>query len=186
MIDFELRLENETLLLRPLEGQDLPGLMNLTSEPDLWRFYTHDLSTLESLIAWSKPAFEKQRLQFIIIDKGNGLPMGCTAFGNISERDKRLEIGWTWLGKAYQGKGINNQVKRLMLSHCFDILELERVEFKTDVLNIQARNSLKNIGAIEEGVLRSHTLMTKERRRDTIYYSILKSEWNYVKRENDW
>jgi len=186
MIDFNLRLGNEAILLRPLEEKDLPNLLNLTSESDMWRFYTHDLSTLEGLIAWSKPAFEKQRFQFIIIDKGTELPMGCTAFGNISGRDERLEIGWTWLGKAYQGKGINSQVKKLMLTYCFDILELERVEFKTDVLNIQARNSLKNIGAIEEGVLRSHTLMTKDRRRDTIYYSILKSEWNYVKRENDW
>ena len=73
-----------------------------------------------------------------------------------------------------------------MLDYAFEKLYIERVEFKTDVLNAQARASLKNIGAIEEGVLRSHTLMTKGRRRDTIYYSILKSEWNHIKRENDW
>lgn len=186
MIDFELKLENEIVLLRPIEEKDFPELLTLTLEPDMWRFYTHDLSTLDGIREWAKPALDKQRLQFVIIDKDSGKKMGATAFGNFSERDSRLEIGWTWLGKHFQGTGINNQIKKMMLTYCFDILELERVEFKTDVLNIQARNSLKNIGAIEEGVLRSHTLMTKERRRDTIYYSILKSEWNYVKRENDW
>jgi RimJ/RimL family protein N-acetyltransferase len=186
MIDLELRLENENILLRPIEEKDLPQLLLLTSQPDMWRFYTHDLSSLEGIQGWAKPAFDKERIQFVIIDKNSQQLVGATAFGNISERDKRLEIGWTWLGREFQGTGINNQIKKLMLSYCFEELELERVEFKTDVLNLQARKSLKNIGAIEEGVLRSHTLMTKGRRRDTIYYSILKSEWSYIKRENDW
>jgi RimJ/RimL family protein N-acetyltransferase len=186
MIDFNLLLENDIVLLRPLQQADLPQLLTLSSNPEMWRFYTHDLSTIEGLTAWASPSFEKQRLQFVIIDKASGGIAGSTAFGNISERDSRLEIGWTWLGLAFQGQGINTQVKRLLLTHCFESLDLERVEFKTDVLNIQARKALKNINAIEEGVLRSHTLMTKGRRRDTIYYSILKQEWEYVKRENDW
>lgn len=186
MIDFNLRLENNFVLLRPLEKTDLPHLLVLSSNPEMWRFFTHDLSTKEGLSDWALPAFEKQRLQFVIIEKSTGAMVGSSAFGNISERDSRLEIGWTWLGLDYQGKGINAQVKRLMLTYCFESLGLERVEFKTDVLNVQARKGLKNINAIEEGVLRSHTLMTRGRRRDTIYFSILKQEWEYVKRENDW
>ena len=69
-----------------------------------------------------------------------------------------------------------------MLQYAFESLNLERVEFKTDVLNLQARKALKKIGAIEEGILRSHTLMTNNRRRDTIYYSILKNEWLQMKK----
>jgi RimJ/RimL family protein N-acetyltransferase len=186
MIDFNLRLENESVILRPLEEADLPPLLVLSSNPEMWRFFTHDLSTLEGISEWARPAFEKQRLQFAIIEKNSGDIIGSTAFGNISERDSRLEIGWTWLGVGYQGTGLNAIVKKLLLTFCFENIGLARVEFKTDVLNVQARKALKNIGAIEEGVLRSHTLMTRERRRDTIYYSILKQEWEYVKRENDW
>jgi RimJ/RimL family protein N-acetyltransferase len=186
MIDFSLKLENESVLLRPLEKRDLSHLLILASHSDMWRFFTHDLSTQEGLENWALPAFENQRLQFAIIDNSNGKIIGSTAFGNFSERDSRLEIGWTWLGLEYQGMGFNAQVKKLMLTYCFESLGLERVEFKTDVLNIPARKALKNINAIEEGVLRSHTLMTLGRRRDTIYYSILKQEWEYVKRENDW
>ena len=81
----------------------------------------------------------------------------------------------------FQGNGINDQLKYLMLKYCFDNLNFERVEFKTDVLNISARKALKRIGLTEEGILRSHTLMTHNRRRDTIYYSILRSEWNELK-----
>lgn len=186
MIDFNLRLENDNVLLRPLAEDDLSVLLVLSSNPEMWRFFTHDLSNQEGLSSWALPAFQKQRLQFVIIEKSSNSIAGSTAFGNISERDSRLEIGWTWLGTEYQGTGLNSIVKKLLLTYCFEKLGLERVEFKTDVLNAQARKALKNIGAIEEGVLRSHTLMTRGRRRDTIYYSILKQEWDYVKRENDW
>ncbi|MFD2201309.1 GNAT family N-acetyltransferase [Shivajiella indica] len=186
MLDFDLILESDILLLRPLMPEDIPQLLDLTSNPDMWRFNTHDLSTEEGVAVWAEPAFKQQRLQFVVIDKASGKMVGSSAFGNFSTRDKRMEIGWTWLGKEHQGTGINQEMKRLMLTYCFESLDLERVEFKTDVLNIQARKALKNINAIEEGVLRSHTLMTRERRRDTIYFSILKNEWPYVKRENNW
>lgn len=186
MVDFNLVLQNENILLRPLVPEDLELMLSLTSDPEMWKYYTHDLSTLEGLKSWADPAFDQERLQFGVIDKEKGELMGSTAFGNFSPRDLRLEIGWTWLGKAFQSQGINQQMKQLMLTYCFEVLDLERVEFKTDVLNKQARQSLRNINAIEEGVLRSHTLMTKGRRRDTIYYSILKDEWGYVKKENEW
>lgn len=186
MIKRDLTLEDNRILLRPMEMEDIPELLAMTSSKEVWKFYTHDLSTHQGFLDWAEPHFKGERLQFSITDKLSGLMVGATAFGNFSPRDSRLEIGWTWMGKNFQGKGINPLVKRLMLAYCFDDLELERVEFKKDVLNVQARKSLKNIGAIEEGVLRSHTLMTQQRRRDTIYYSILKSEWQFVKRENDW
>jgi RimJ/RimL family protein N-acetyltransferase len=186
MLDFELILESEKLMLRPMGKGDFTDLLALASLPDMWRFFTHDLSTEEGFSNWAEPAFDKSRLQFVVIDKLSGSIAGSTAFGNYSSRDKRIEIGWTWLGKEFQGTGINHEMKKLMLSYCFELLDLERVEFKTDVLNIQARKALRNINAIEEGVLRSHTLMTKNRRRDTIYFSILKNEWPYVKRENNW
>ncbi len=185
-IDFNLILENESLLLRPIKQDDLETLHALTQEKDMWKFYTNDLSDLQDLKDWARPALNRERLQFIIINKITGDLIGSSAFGNYSVRDRRIEIGWTWLSKANQGSGINQQVKKMLLTYAFDKLYVERVEFKTDVLNEIARKSLRNIGAIEEGVLRSHTLMTKGRRRDTIYYSILKSEWNHVKRDNDW
>ncbi len=186
MVDFNLVLENDRVILRPLQQSDLDSLLELSADNMNWNFFTHDLSDKEGIEEWAIPAFEGNRLQFVVVDTSNNEVIGSTAFGNFSTRDNRLEIGWTWLGKAFQGEGYNSEIKKLMLTYCFETLELERVEFKTDVLNMQARKSLRNINAIEEGVLRSHTVMTKNRRRDTIYFSILKNEWPHVKRENDW
>ncbi|MFN3759881.1 MAG: GNAT family N-acetyltransferase [Algoriphagus aquaeductus] len=177
MVDRNLILENELVLLRPLTRQDFPFLKQLSVDSSMWIFFTHDLSKEEDFENWAAGHFSGDRLQFAVIEKASGKIAGSTAFGNFSPRDQRLEIGWTWLGKDFQGKGINPAMKKAMLDYCFQTLKLKRVEIKTDVLNLPARKALQKIGAVEEGVLRSHTLMTHGRRRDTIYYSFLEGEW---------
>ena len=190
MVNFERILQTDEVLLRPLLIEDFEQLADLTNDQSMWTYFTSDLSDKAVLRDWIADAIlqkeNKTRLPFAVIDKASRKIVGSTSFGNISYRDKRIEIGWTWLGQEYQGKGINNQVKYLMISYCFEVLDFERVEFKTDVLNIPARKALSRIGMTEEGVLRSHTLMTHDRRRDTIFYSVLKSEWNALKIKNNW
>ena len=177
MLYKDLVLESDHILLRPLQSEDFPALLPLTQDPALWTYFTHDLSTLAGLETWATGHFSGERLQFVVIDKQSQQVVGSTGFGNYFPRDQRIEIGWTWLGKAFQGTGINAQMKSLMLQYAFGELEMLRVEFKTDVLNLPARQALLRLGATEEGVLRSHTLMTNDRRRDTIYYSFLRGEW---------
>jgi RimJ/RimL family protein N-acetyltransferase len=170
-------LESDHILLRPLQVADFPALLELTQDASLWTFFTHDLSTLAGLETWAAGHFSGDRLQLVVIDKRSGELLGSTGFGNYFPRDQRIEIGWTWLGKTFQGTGINTQMKSLMLNYAFDALGMLRVESKTDVLNLPARQALLRLGATEEGILRSHTLMTQGRRRDTIYYSFLRGEW---------
>lgn len=190
MIDFLKTLETNQILLRPLRQEDYNRFAEITDDKDLWIYFTNDLSDKDILYKWVESGVQeindKKRLAFSIIDKQTNSLIGSTSIGNISERDKRVEIGWTWISREFQGKGINDQTKYLLLKYCFDELDCERVEFKTDVLNRPARNALKRIGAVEEGILRSHTLMTHNRRRDTIYYSILKQEWKNIKSKNNW
>lgn len=177
MVSRDLILENEKVLLRPMTPQDFFLLQALTKDPNLWIYFTQDLSNAKDFEEWAAGHFSGDRLQFVVIEKVSGKIVGATAFGSFSPRDQRIEIGWTWLGKEFQGTGINSQMKKLMLDYCFEVLKVKRVEIKTDVLNLPARKALMKIGAIEEGVLRSHTLMTHGRRRDTVYYSFLEGEW---------
>lgn len=190
MLDFNLILQTNEILLRPIKLDDFDPFSKLTYDKSMWIYFTSDLSEKAELKKWIETAVieneKKIRLAFTVIDKSTNNPIGSTSFGNISYKDKRIEIGWTWICKEYQGKGGNDQIKFLMLHYCFEKMDFERVEFKTDVLNIHARKSLLRIGAKEEGILRSHTLMTHNRRRDTIYYSILKSEWSEMKMKSRW
>ena len=178
---FSWVLEDEVVRLRLMQHNDLDKLQTIAFEPSIWLFFTVDICDELSLKNWVEAAIydymNKNRVPFVIEIKDTNKVVGSTSFGEVSERDSRLEIGWTWLGKEFQGKGLNTRVKRLMLQFAFEYLEVERVEFKTDVLNFQSRKALNKIGAVEEGVLRSHTLMPNNRRRDTVYFSILKNEW---------
>ena len=180
-------LENDLVLLRPVSESDLPQLEAIALDEDIWRFMPSRISNRQELSAWMQAALQdrknKLRYVFVIVDKVTGNIAGSTAFGNISDRDKRLEIGWTWLGRAFRGTGMNKQVKFLLFSYAFELLQYERVEQKTDVLNLRSRRAMLKTGATEEGILRSHTLMQDGRRRDTIYYSILGPEWLRIRQE---
>jgi RimJ/RimL family protein N-acetyltransferase len=181
LFDPELLLENEQVQLRIVKTADLQQLSNIAFNAGIWTYFTSEIRTEEDLVKYVDDSLaeysKKQKVPFVIIDNKHSTIVGMTSFGNISFRDARIEIGWSWLSPAAQGTGINTAVKRLLSEFVFERLQMERLEFKTDVLNVKARKALIKIGAVEEGILRSHTLMPHNRRRDTIYYSILKNEW---------
>jgi len=178
-------LESGNIMLRPLLREDVQGFRNIALDSDIWKFAPYKISSEEELINFVEQSLQlkdkKERITFTIMDKNDNTVMGSTSYLNISDKDRRLEIGATWLGKKYQGTGVNKTCKFLLLRFAFEELGYERVELKTDVLNMQSRKAILKIGAVEEGILRSHTLMHDGRRRDTIYYSILKNEWKGVK-----
>ena len=76
---------------------------------------------------------------------------------------------------------MNSEAKYLMLMHAFEVWNCARVELKTDVLNTKSRNAMLRMGATEEGALRKHVLAYNGRWRDTIYYSVIDTEWPEVK-----
>jgi RimJ/RimL family protein N-acetyltransferase len=185
MISPELKLETEKVLLRPLQHLDIAAFSPLTKDAWLWKYFTFLLDDPAELERWVETALKERekgkRIPFTIIEKSSGTICGSTSFGSISYFDKRIEIGWSWLGKQFQGTGINFHAKFSLLSYAFHVLNWERVEIKTDNLNERAKQGLRKIGAKEEGVLRSHMQMPLDRRRDSVYFSILKNEWPAVR-----
>ena len=184
--DEEIRLENDFALLRPITKSDTENLLPIaTEDKDLLQFspapiYTREL--LESYIDNSVlNRLNKNRYTFIVFDKTKNAYAGSTSFLNISDADDRLEIGATWYGKKFQRTGLNRNCKYLLLEYAFEKLDAERVEFKTDERNVASRTAIEKIGGQLEGILRRHTLMYDGHRRNTVYYSILKNEWQQMK-----
>jgi len=182
----EIILENDRAKLRPLILDDHNNLAPIAfKNQDLLRLSPSEIHTTEKLQAYITAALKAKadgiRYPFIIIDKADQAYAGSTSFGNISNQNQRIEIGWTWIGKDFQGSGLNQACKALLLSYAFDTLEFERVELKTDTRNLQSRRAMEKIGAQMEGTLRSHTVMSDGYRRDTVYYSILRNEWPNIK-----
>lgn len=181
-----LILETSKVMLRPVKETDYDDFLQLArQDEDMWYYFSYNLGDEAQLQHWMKMAMDDKkadtRRPFTIIDKASGKIAGSSSMGNISFHDLRLEIGWSWLGKDYRSTGINRHAKFSMMNYAFEQLHFERVEFKTDVENARARKGLQNVGGIEEGILRSHMTMWNNRRRTSIYYSVLKSEWPSVK-----
>ncbi len=180
-------LENDRVLLRPVRPDDRASLHAIAMDPAIWRYFVIRVQTDADFDAFFDAGIADleagRRVAYHITDKRTGSAAGSMSFGNMAEQDGRLEIGWSWLGRAFQGTGVNRWAKFLMLKHAFEQMAAERVEFKTDQLNTQARHALRNIGASEEGVLRSFNPMPDGRRRDAVYYSVLRAEWPQVREQ---
>ena len=186
MIPQDLVLETSRVILRPIEQNDYDTFLQLAgNDPGMWYYFSLNLADEKQLATWMDIAFKDKKSEtrrpFTIIEKAGGNIAGSMSMGNISYHDLRLEIGWSWLGKDFRSTGINKHAKFAMMRYAFEELNFQRVEFKTDVENMRARQGLRNVGGIEEGILRSHMTMWNNRRRTSIYYSVLKNEWPGLK-----
>jgi RimJ/RimL family protein N-acetyltransferase len=186
MIPTDLILETKKAILRPLAAADQAAFLALAKQdPSMWEYFSLNLADEEQLQQWLAIAFadkvDNTRRAFTIIDKETGRIAGSSSLGNISFSNLRAEIGWSWLGKDFRSTGLNKHAKYAMMRYAFEELGFERIEFKTDVLNTRARKGLQGVGGIEEGVLRSHMKMWNNRRRTSIFYSVLKDEWPGLK-----
>jgi RimJ/RimL family protein N-acetyltransferase len=185
--DLNVRLESERALLRPLTLVDEAALQQVAYDDSLWIFGLQDLSKPGELNTYIRRAIADREsgtsAVWVIIDKKTNQVAGCTRLAEISWKDERGQIGWTWIGRDFQGSGLNKEMKFLILSYGFEVLGLNRIEFKADERNHQSRQALLGIGATREGVLRQHMKIHNGYIRNTVFYSILKSEWDTIKEQ---
>jgi RimJ/RimL family protein N-acetyltransferase len=179
-------LEGARIRLEPLGEGHHGALCAVGLDDELWRWSPRPLRTPADMAAYIAFALAERTaggaLPFAIIEKATGQAIGSTRFGAIEPAHRRVEIGWTWLGRSWQRTAANTEAKYLLLRHAFETLGCIRVELKTDALNVRSRAAIRRIGAQEEGTLRSHMITASGRIRDTVYYSILDGEWPGVKR----
>ena len=178
-------LEGQHVRLEPLTMEHHAGLWEIAQDHELWRWTATDIRAPEDLRRYMEMALreraEGRSLPFATIARAISRAVDSTRFGNIDPLNRRVEIGWTWIGHAWQRTAVNTEAKLLMLRHAFETLGCMRVELKTDALNQQSRAAIARLGAKEEGTMRKHMLTQTGRVRDTVYYSLLDEEWPAVK-----
>jgi RimJ/RimL family protein N-acetyltransferase len=178
-------LTGEAVVLEPLAERHWPGILAVGLAPELWTWTIDGVTGESDLRRWFDDALAAaaagRAVPFATILRASGRVVGSTRFGHLDARNRRVEIGWTWVAPTWQRTGVNAEAKYLMLRHAFEALGCLRVEFKTDRLNEKSRRALERIGAVEEGIFRNHMVMPDGRMRDSVYYSIVDREWPAVK-----
>lgn len=181
----KITLESSRVRLEPLDERHLPGLAEAISDGELWNLGVTSVPRPEQLPAFldaAQSAFAAGReLAFATIDKCSGRIAGSTRFRCIEAAHRRVEIGFTFIGRSWQRSHVNSEAKLLMLEHAFENWQVNRVELLTDLLNHASRNAIARLGAREEGLLRSHMVMRDGRIRDSVIFSIIASEWPSVR-----
>lgn len=178
-------LTGRRIRMEPLEERHLDDLARVAADDIVFRWITNAPMDDAALRRWfdqtKANADETLEVPFATIDLGSGRAVGSSRYMTIAAEHRRLEIGWTWLGTAFQRTGFNREAKLLQLTHAFETLGAQRVEFKTHARNVPSRTALLGIGATFEGVLRHHTIMPDGSDRDSAFYGVIAPEWPAVK-----
>lgn len=169
-------LEGRFVRLEPLTQAHGEGSLEAGAE---WGFTPDHVR--EGIATSLRRRDEGTAIPFATVDRPSGRVAGGTSFLQIDLKNRRLEIGSTWLGQPWRGTALNTEAKLLMLGHAFEAMGCVRVEFQADAENEQSRAALRRIGAHEKGTLRNYRLGANGRPRDMVVYSVVDSEWAAVK-----
>ena len=178
-------LEGEVVRLEPMTLEHLDGLWEAGKDEALWELIPTNVASIDDMRKYVESALADRgrgvALPFVTVERASGKVIGSTRFGNIDTANLRAEIGWTWITPAFQRTAVNTEAKLLMLTHAFETWKCIRVELKTDALNERSRAAIKRLGATEEGIFRKHMICDTGRFRDSVYFSIIDTEWPMVK-----
>jgi RimJ/RimL family protein N-acetyltransferase len=186
-IEYPITLEGTAVRLDPIRREHAHLFWDVAKNDadDIFRWIPYPMKTREDFERVVAKALEEQQrgesVVFATVERASEQIIGSTRFMNIDRANRRVEIGSTWIAPAWQRTVVNTEAKYLMLRHAFEVWKCIRVELKTDALNQKSRNAILRIGAKEEGTLRRHLITSTGRVRDTVYFSILDSEWPEVK-----
>jgi RimJ/RimL family protein N-acetyltransferase len=180
-----LTLQGRYIILRHPLIDDLEGLSIAARDGEVWNShfaqFPHPNEMQKYIQEMLNLSSSNSILPFITVDKDSNTIAGTTRYLNIDYENHRLEIGHTWIAKSWRKTYVNTEAKFLMLQYAFEKLDCIAVEIRTDVLNSVSRKAIQRLGAKQDGVLRNHKIMRDGRIRDTVCYSIIKSEWKEVK-----
>lgn len=175
-----VRLEGRTIHLEPLSLEHAPALYpHADLELFRWTLEFPRDESFEAFADWLRRTTLEApaSLPFAIVLAATGEPVGSTSFLEIRPQHGGLEIGRTWIGKAFQGTAVNPESKYLLLRHAFETLGAARVQFKTDLNNLHSQRAIEKLGAQREGVLRRYQVRSNGVHRDTVIYSLIAEEW---------
>ena len=177
-------LTGEHVELRPLDSSDRQALLDAAADGQLWNLKVtvvpprDDRRVCRHRIAGRSAGTV---MPFAIVDRASGRVIGSTRFWKIDRKNRKLEIGHTWLSESAQRTRANTEAKWLLLGYAFDVLHCVRVQFTTDELNEKSRAAILRLGAKQEGIVRHERIMPDGRKRNSVRFSIIDDEWPEVR-----
>lgn len=181
----EVTLTGDAVTLAPLHADHAAQLVLAAEDGELWNMkvtVVPEPATVDTYIATALAGRQAGTVMpFAIVRRDTGQIVGSTRFWKIDRKNRKLEIGHTWLSQSVQRSGLNTEMKYLLLTYAFEVMQCVRVQFTTDELNEKSRAAILRIGATQEGIVRHERIMPDGRKRNSVRFSIIDDEWAQVK-----
>ena len=190
MAGFEIKpvvLTGKHARLEPMTLAHVERLAEIGVGHAFWDFMVYGkMENVDDMRGWVSDILARAEkggdLPFVVIHLASGRAAGATRYLNIMPNDRGLEVGGTWYGVEFQRTAVNTECKYLLFKHAFETLRCIRVQLKTDLRNERSQKAIERLGAVKEGVLRNHMILPDGVIRHSVFYSILDSEWEGVKK----
>lgn len=179
-------LTGKTVRLEPLGYQHTVDLLAGSAFDEIWTYLDEPTPrTVDTVEALIRDALSDQdrglRVPFAIVDVASGKAIGSISYIDIQPKHRTVELGWAWLTPSRWGTGANTEAVFLLMRHVFEDHNAGRVAFKTDLRNQRSQRAIAKLGAVREGVWRNHRLLSNGRYRDSVFFSVVQSEWPAVR-----
>jgi RimJ/RimL family protein N-acetyltransferase len=178
-------LEGQVVRLEPLRPEHCAALLQVAQDDRIWAWLPQRLDSEPALRAFIEQGMAEEPkgkgYTFAVILRDSGRAVGCTKYSSPEAHDRGVEIGWTWYAPEVWGTQVNPEAKYLLMQHAFEQWGAIRVFFKTDERNARSRAAIAKLGAQFEGILRNHRIRPDGSYRNSVYFSVIDSEWPAVK-----
>jgi RimJ/RimL family protein N-acetyltransferase len=181
----QITLTGSSVELQPLQREHAAALVQAAADGELWNLKVTNVPGPETVDTYINVALAGREagsmIPFAIVRRDTGQVVGSTRFWKVDRVNRKLEIGHTFLAQSTQKSGVNTEAKLLLLTYAFEVLDCVRVQFTTDELNEKSRAAILRLGAVQEGIVRHERIMPDGRKRNSVRFSIIDSEWPQVK-----
>ncbi|MFC4637231.1 GNAT family N-acetyltransferase [Deinococcus hohokamensis] len=175
-------LSGQVVTLLALREEHAADLLSGADEQTL-RFLARGGPTEATVAGWADYITRlnalPRRVNFAVQLRQTGQVVGRISYSEVREADGWVEIG-TMLLPAAQGSAVNPEAKRLLMARAFEVLGASRVQFKVDARNERSLRAMEKLGAVREGTLRQYQRLPDGATRDSVMFSVLRSEWPAV------
>jgi N-acetyltransferase len=180
-------LRGAGVLLEPLAVIHREGLREAAAlDQSIWTYFPQLFNGAgDDFEPWFEASLRRnaaaEHYPFAIKRRTDGRVIGTTRFYDMSSVHRRLAIGSTWYAPEARGGRVNFEVRLLTMTHAFEHWNVNRIELITDPRNLSSQAAMKLLGAKREGIIRNHLVYSDGRIRDSLLFSVVKSEWPKVK-----
>lgn len=148
-MDLQPVLKGDLLELRPLRPEDFDELFAVAADPLIWEQHPASDRYQEAVFREFFQEALDSRGALVVLDARSRRIIGSSRYYGYDEGRREIEIGWTFLARAYWGGRYNGELKRLMLRHAFGFVD--RVVFLVGPHNVRSQRAVEKIGGRRAG-----------------------------------